>query len=272
MQGRLLPKYKGRYQAFPVGSWEKEFAIAAGLGLGAIEFILDYNDYEKNPLMSRKGVKQINEFVDKTGVKVKTVCADYFMEAPMHGVAKADARKSVDVLLALMENSNALGVTDIIIPCVDQSSLNGSERNIEQFVENISMVIDAATSTGINLSLETDLGPSDFLNLLNMFDSKKVTVNYDIGNSAALGFDPDEEFSAYGKRISELHIKDRILKGGSVMLGQGNADFEKVFRHLHNLNFDGPIIMQVFRDDEGVEVFKKQLEWIKPFLNRYFKI
>ena len=28
MQGRLLPRYKNRYQAFPVGYWEAEFYMA----------------------------------------------------------------------------------------------------------------------------------------------------------------------------------------------------------------------------------------------------
>ena len=29
MQGRLLPKYKGRYQAFPKDTWQEEFKIAS---------------------------------------------------------------------------------------------------------------------------------------------------------------------------------------------------------------------------------------------------
>ena len=47
MQGRLLPKVNGRYQAHPTGSWETEFPIAAHLGLDCIEFIFDFNDYEQ---------------------------------------------------------------------------------------------------------------------------------------------------------------------------------------------------------------------------------
>ena len=57
MQGRLLPKYKGRYQAHPVGYWKDEFPIASQLGLDSIEFILDYNDAEKNPLLAPGGLK-----------------------------------------------------------------------------------------------------------------------------------------------------------------------------------------------------------------------
>ena len=39
MQGRLLPKYQGRYQAHPIGYWEDEFEIAASIGIDLIEFI-----------------------------------------------------------------------------------------------------------------------------------------------------------------------------------------------------------------------------------------
>ena len=78
MQGRLLPKYKGRYQAHPVGYWQDEFPKAAELGLDCIEFILDYNDADQNPLISLEGRKEIQAVCERTGVKVLSVCADYF--------------------------------------------------------------------------------------------------------------------------------------------------------------------------------------------------
>ena len=84
MQGRLLPKFKGRYQAHPIGYWQEEFFLAKELGLDCIEFILDFNDSEKNPLLTHEGFKEILELSEETGVRVKTICADYFMEAPLH--------------------------------------------------------------------------------------------------------------------------------------------------------------------------------------------
>ena len=47
MQGRLLPKYQDRYQAHPVGYWQKEFKLAKNMDLDCIEFIFDYNLAEK---------------------------------------------------------------------------------------------------------------------------------------------------------------------------------------------------------------------------------
>ena len=52
MQGRLVPKYLGRYQAHPIGYWQEEFFIAQNLGLDCIEFILDFNEAIFNPLLT----------------------------------------------------------------------------------------------------------------------------------------------------------------------------------------------------------------------------
>jgi L-ribulose-5-phosphate 3-epimerase UlaE len=262
MQGRLLPKFMNRYQAHPMGYWEKEFIIAKEIGISYVEFILDHNDYEVNPLMSDLGIIEIEKIIQKTGVGVRSVCADLFMEAPLHSENNSISNTSKEILLKLIENSAKLGITDIVIPCVDQSTLKG-ESDQNRLIENLSESIELATKLNINLALETDLAPIPFLDLLNKLDSDVIKVNYDIGNSASLGFDIFEEFKLYGNRISDIHIKDRELGGGSVVLGAGNANFKSFFEVFSTLNFKGPIVMQVYRDDEGIEIFKKQFDWFK---------
>ncbi len=266
MQGRLLPKYQGRYQAHPVDYWQDEFIVAREIGLDCVEFILDYNDAKDNPLIKEGGIDKIKAVVERTGVAVKTICADYFMEAPLHSEDIEIANSSQKLLINLLDNVAELGVTDIVIPCVDQSTL-GDQAAADRFVEKLLPVVIIAEKHGINLSLETDIAPQPFVELLEHFNSNRVTVNYDIGNSAALGYDPVEELESYGKRITDIHIKDRVLGGGPVTLGKGNADFSKFFNKLKEFNYQGPFIMQAYRDDEGVEIFNKQLDWIKPYLN-----
>jgi hypothetical protein len=265
MQGRLLPKYKGRYQAHPIGYWEDEFEIAASLGLDLIEFILDYNNYEENPLMSLSGCKEITEISIQSGVNVKTICADYFMEAPLHSTDLHVAAMSSAVLRELILNSQIIGITDIIIPLVDQSSLVNSESR-DRFINALSPFLTDLDAQNINLNLETDLGPNEFKQLLAQIDSNRVTVNYDTGNSAGLGYNPAQEFAAYGHRITDIHIKDRVYGGSSVCLGQGNADFAKIFKCVQDCGYNGPFIMQAFRDDEGLDVFKLQLDWLRSYL------
>lgn len=264
MQGRLVPKYKGRYQAHPKDYWLDEFRIASNLNLNCIEFILDFDDSNLNPLLSKNGIRQIKQVISETGVEVKSICADYFMEAPLHSDDPKISSLSQKVLSRLIYSGAEIGVTDIVIPCVDKSSLHESSFNA--FVRQISQVLDIAESKKINIALETDLSPQSFLSLLDLFNSPNVTVNYDIGNSAALGYNPIEELDCYGERISDIHIKDRVLNGGPVILGKGDANFDIFFSKLKKFKYKGPFIMQAYRDDEGLTVFKEQLDWIMPYL------
>jgi len=260
MQGRLLPKYQGRYQAHPVGYWKDEFLIASKLGLDSIEFILDYNDVEENPLLTTNGLEDISKIEKISGVKVRSICADYFMEAPIHSNDVVIVDSSINILNRLIRNASLMSVKDIVVPCVDQSSLK-NEKYKKNFINNIKTVVSIAEDANINISIESDLAPIPLANMIDSIGSKNVTVNYDIGNSAALGYNPVEEFRAYGDKISDLHIKDRLLGKGPVPLGEGSADILKVFELLSKNDYQGLIIFQAFRDDEGVEIFKDQLNW-----------
>ena len=267
MQGRLLPKYLGKYQAHPVGYWQEEFNVANHLSLDCIEFILDYDQSENNPLLHSNGLKDIQKIEEISGVKVLSICADYFMEAPIHSDNFEVVDKSIAILDRLIKNASLTNVSNIIVPCVDKSSLK-NKKDIENFVNNIKLVVKTAEILNINICLETDLEPKAFSNMLDMIGSNNVTVNYDIGNSAAMGYDPVEEFNAYGEKITDLHIKDRKLGDGSVPLGTGSVNFNKIFDLLLKYDYQGIIIFQAFRDEEGIEIFKKQKSWFFEKLNQ----
>ena len=61
MQGRLLPKYKGQFQAHPKNYWQDEFHLASKLGFAYIEFILDLEDHRENPLLNYNGLDLIKK-------------------------------------------------------------------------------------------------------------------------------------------------------------------------------------------------------------------
>ena len=65
--------------------------------------------------------------------------------------------------------------------------------------------------------------------------------------------------------VKPVQEKDRTLGGGSVILGTGNADILIFFKLLEKFDYSGPFIMQAYRDDEGLLIFKDQLNWIQSF-------
>lgn len=273
MQGRLSPRYKGQYQAFPESTWKSEFQVAHELGFDCIEFIFDYENYENNPLFSSSGLQLIQEKIDSTGVHVHSVCADYFMKAPLFVDDKTQRNKNIEILIQLLNNAAQLKITDITIPCVDESSMK-SEEDKYIFKDSLMKLLPAAESCDVNLNLETDLSPFQFASLVNELNHPRVKINYDIGNSASLGYDAAEEIDVYGAYISVLHIKDRLLKGGSVKLGTGNANFEVVFKNLRRIHFSGIVVMQASRaqsDSSEIEYVQEQFAFLKNCLQRWWQ-
>lgn len=260
MQGRLLPKINGRFQAHPAGQWQDEFPLAKQIGFDLLEFILD--DPSNNPLLSESGITSILRIIGQTGVQVKTICADFFMARPIHARDAALVRDSMAVAEVLIANARLLSVTDVVLPCVDESSLLPPQSR-HRFCENIAPLLAIAANNNVRICLEADLPPREYAELLQRVDSPNLSVNYDSGNSASLKYDAESEFKAYGTHITDIHIKDRTAGGGSVLLGTGAVDFAQLMNCMTSTGYNGPLIMQAWRDEEGLAITRQQLLWIQ---------
>ena len=266
MQGRLLPPIDGRIQAFPTDGWPTEFPRARAVGFELIEFIFD-GDAEQHPLMTAAGRSRIRAAIGTSGVRVESVCADYFMTSPLHAADRVRGEQAADVLERLIRNSADVGVRTIILPCVDASSLGGS-RDQAVLTDALMRCLPTLASAGIRLALETDLAPEPFQRLLDGLPADAVGVNYDMGNSASLGFAPADELAAYGERIVAVHVKDRLKGGGTVRLGSGDTDFDGCFAALARVRYGGPFIIQGARGADDVSTAAEYLRFVRERLAR----
>lgn len=264
MQGRLLPKVKGRYQAFPGKEWKTEFKIAKKIGLNLIEFIFEEDDEIVNPLMSQKKLDEILEISHDTGVKVRSVCADYFMNNPIYDL---ENKKNIEILQTLLQNCQYIGIKEIVIPFIDNSKIDNiiKKENLITFLQYFENIL---SKSEIKLCLETDFNYKENRNLINELNSNNIRLNYDTGNSASLGFDSVSEINYNSDLICSYHIKDRKFEGGPVILGSGDYKFETFFSLINNKIIKPEyVILQSYRDDEGLEIFLKQFEWFKSKLD-----
>lgn len=259
MQGRLSPMIFGGYQAFPTDLWQQEFQLAHERGLQHVEWVVDSASLTYNPMLIDP--ESIKRRSDETGTRVVSVCADFLMDKPLD----VDVPMTWAPFHQLLDSMATLDVRYVVIPCVDQSSLSdsASQTRLIRAMREVSGRLSYGT---IQVALETDLAPVPFRQLLEELDPNRFGVNYDIGNSASLGFHPADELENYGSRVNLLHVKDRQLHGGSVRLGTGSADLRGVLSTLCELQFNGPVTLQCFRDHEGVTVFDEQLEFYRSMI------
>jgi L-ribulose-5-phosphate 3-epimerase len=253
MQGRLGPPEDGRFQSFPRERWREEFALAAVAGLQFIEWIYDAYGADANPIATDEGIAELHSLSARHEIATPSICADYFMDYPLVRVTPAELDRRLQTLEWLLERSQKLGAKHIVLPFVDASRIT-SDQELAEVVAALSRVLPAAKSRGVELHLETDLPPRRFAELLARLPDSTIKVNYDSGNSASLGYRPQEEFAAYGDRVGSVHIKDRVLGGGTVPLGRGDADLKSFFACLRACDYRGNYVLQVARAQPGDEV------------------
>jgi hexulose-6-phosphate isomerase len=65
-----------------------------------------------------------------------------------------------------------------------------------------------------------------------------------------------------------VHVKDRLLGGGTVALGSGQADFPTCFHLIRSAGFKGPFVLQAARDENisEVELARKNKQFIEKHL------
>jgi L-ribulose-5-phosphate 3-epimerase len=249
MQGRLVPPEEGRFQSFPAQRWREEFPRARAAGLYCIEWIFDKPYEARNPIADDAGLAEMQALIAESGVKVRSICADYYMECRLVTPDGNPDRGAQEHLLWLIERASRLGVTYIVLPFVDSSSLGTPEQR-GALGAALAPALPRAREHNIELHLETDLGPQDLAALLRTVDHPVVKANYDIGNSASLGYDPMTELSAIGGRLGSVHVKDRMRGGGTVGLGKGSADLLGALRKIREIGFDRWLVLQVAREEE----------------------
>ena len=268
MQGRLSPIVNGKIQAFPWEHWEEEMELANRSGFGLMEWTLDQERLHENPLMFHEGRRRIKELCAKNNLKIESLTGDCFIQQPFW-IAEGGKKEKLQMQFRMIVNAcSLLGIKYIVVPLVDHGRIETSayEFELKKFLaEQLSYI----RQKSIKILFEIDLIPVEVKRFIDELPADQFGINYDMGNSAALGFEPEEEFQQYGSRILNVHIKDRILGGSTVPLGSGSTDFNLVFSQLKNLDYRGHFILQTARSssEDHLSDLCKYREFVRPYCN-----
>lgn len=250
MQGRLSPMVDGRIQAFPWRFWQDEFPAAEQCGIHLMEWTLDQERLHENPLLTPGGQQEIRALCGKHRVAIPSLTGDCFMQAPFWKARGERAAALEADFTAVARACAAVGIGLIVVPLVDNGRLDDRAQE-DALVAFLGARAEFLSAHGLRVVFESDFPPGELARFIARLPPPLFGINYDIGNSAALGFSPREEFAAYGRRIVNVHVKDRLRGGTTVPLGTGSADFAAVFAALREIGYQGNFILQTARAADG---------------------
>ena len=260
MQGRLSSMINGKIQAFPWKYWKNEFLSAKKIEIFMMEWTLDQENLYQNPFMNKEGQSEILKLIEETGVKIPSLTGDCFMQEPFYkaGYNKEERLKDFE---NIVKACGALGVTYIIFPLVDNGALKTALEE-ELLLTELMKRVELLKENKVKIVFESDFPPLILRKFIEKFPAELFGVNYDLGNSASLGFEPKAEIQAYGERILNVHIKDRVFGGTTVPLGDGDVNFSAVSKGLREANYTGNYILQTARSQDGLHE-----EFVMKFAN-----
>ena len=243
MQGRLVPAANGQLDCSPAGRWREEFWSAGALGLNHIELVADRHLDYGNPLWSVEGRDEITRLADFAGVATASLCFNEMLATPFDQLVEQCGPRLREVL-------THLSTQVLVLPMLEASEL--SSLGMRSAARAVRRLVDQLVDDELHVVVELGVPAYESLEFLEEVASPRVGVCYDVGNAAALGFDPVAELQVLGPAVWHLHAKDKTLRGQSVSLGAGDVDFVGVFKQLTRRGFTGLITLEATRGEDPI--------------------
>jgi len=257
VQGRLTQSPPNCLQWFPQEFWEKEFRIAADLGIDYIELIAETEHNEKNPIWSNEGQKKIKKLVKENDLTLHALCNDFIIKNSLLN------DKVIQQNIDLINQGKNLQVEKYVMPLFEESELN--TKNMHDFVDPIRKVANAANENNMLTCLETILTGEELIEFLKLINLPYVKVVYDTGNRVAFGHNLPRDIRLLNNNIAHIHIKDKNIINENTLLGTGLVNFEEVFYALNDINYDGPFTFETVRGSNPIKTANYNMQLVEFF-------
>jgi len=254
MQGRLSVPVDGAYQEFPRG-WEKEFQLIKECGFECVEWLVTTNSAVDNPLF-----KETDRVAKHP---VSSVCLDVLINEKI--TDQNFLNKHLVATCEVIMKTRCL--RNLTIPLLEESDMSDDVKR-KLFCSLLKPI--GRRFPEINFSFEAELHHKKLEEIVRL--SNNFYVTYDTGNTTSCGFDHEEVIGFFGKRIINVHIKDRTYEGVTVEPLTGDTNFNLIFKKLAFIKYQGPFILQTARGDSGNEyqTVKKHQNIFKDLYEKHF--
>ena len=269
VQGRALPQSGKFLQLFP-SNWMDEFPLIQQLGFNGIEWIYDKKSEFTNPILDSNESQKIKTISKKYNVSLENIVFDWFIVHPLFKKDEISLKNKIKKLVDLIETSQKIGFQRIIFPLLEENAIN-NPNDMDLFLKIFSDdILSVLNLNKIEIHFETSLSPNSELAFISKLDHRQTKICFDMGNSASLGYDPAHVLNKIAPYLGSVHIKDRLLHGGSTPLGEGAVDFSKIFSILNEIDFSGFFSLQAYRDknSNNIELLKNYLMFINNIIGR----
>lgn len=255
MQGRLSDGPDNNdLDWFPIENWSEEFRIAKKLKLKTIELVVDRSLDKNNPILSKEGLSRISSEFSKNNLEPWSSCFNFIIDKSLN------SKNCLNTCKRLIKDLSKLKIKKIILPLFGESNLDDSSITLK-----IIELSKLAKTLNIKILIESNKKGFIIKEKLKQINASNIGVVYDVGNAGYEKLEMEEDFKLIGDFIEHIHIKDKDKEGKNVLLGEGIVDFDKVFKIIDSINYNGYFILETSKGVSSLERAKQNIS----FLNKY---
>lgn len=235
----------------------EQFEKARSCGYDSFELSLDSTDERLARL--DWGPEQRADFrraMADTGMRVLTTCLSGNKRFPLGSSDPEVVRRGLEINRKAIDLCGDLGIRVIQVSgfdVVDQEPRTADTRS--RYVENLEKCVRMAERACVTLAIEPVegnlLAVRDTMQVVRAIDSCWLQLYPDVANINSLGIDPIRELPYGAGHIVAVHMRDSIMDcfDATIPFGTGCLDFDGVFRQLHDMDFCGPLVVEMWNTD-----------------------
>ena len=258
-------------------NWEEKIQMAKELGFDFIEISVDESDERLQRLdWSDDEIYQLRHLCEHYGLPLQSMCLSAHRRFPFGSEDPTVREQAHRIMEKAINLAYKLGIRCIQLAGYDVYYEPQSPATHQRFIEGMKTATKMAERAGVMLGVE--IMDTPYLNSLSKFEvlKKAIPSPYfmaypDVGNITGWNYDTCTELKLSSEHIVQVHLKDTLkvteqCKGQfrDLVIGEGQVDFPAIFSTLAEINYNGPMVLEMWAQDEhwvdNLRVAKSRLE------------
>jgi predicted hexulose-6-phosphate isomerase len=246
------------------------FEDAAVAGYDNFEISLDETDARLTRLNWTQGqLSEIEVAARNSGIQLFSACFSGLRRFPLGSADKTVEKQAMQMMSKGIDFCSNLGVRVLQLSGFDVFYEPHSTETSKRYIDNLLISTQLAARAGVMLAIEPVEGHitsiREAMIIVNKIHSPWLQVYPDVANLVAMGFDPISELALGEGHMVGLHIRDaHVGTSYNIPWGSGTMDFLGVFSQLQKMNFNSPIVIELWheQDDDALESARTSREYI----------
>ena len=252
--------------------WHERLAVARRTGFDFVEISIDESDERQARLdWSAKERASLRQAIAGSGVPIMTMCLSGHRKYPFGSADPAVRRRADEMMHKAIAFAVDVGIRIIQLAGYYVYYEPHSAASRDRYRAGLSQALDVAGQASVMLALENVDGNdvmsvTEAMRFVKDFNSPWFQIYPDIGNLAEHELSVSDELERARGHIVGLHVKDTIPgEPRRVPFGQGVTPFTAAFRKLAEMNFNGPVLLEMWNDDapDSLKIVEEARCWVE---------